>query len=442
MFDVYYGDGHDNWQAALALIAGAADIENDLPLGEVNSSVTNAIMTVMDELKYNPDFKPLQSVPRMPTQSMTMDNTIFLTSTLEAPYSSVYRRNPSFTDALRRSYSDGSKSYTNLKQVRKDFDIWEVRYDIGYVTCIVFIVIMVKCIFTFIIRLFDLLLLYISAPFFVSSMPLDDGQKFQAWRSAFIVKLISGFGSVMAMRLYLMLVPVVMDGKLVFFEDAGTNYLAQILFILAGAFAVMKATSLLSNIVAGTPGAAARGEELGSFLGGAVLGKGMSMAVGGLSAAGHMGKHAVQGVSHRISSHRASGDDGGDDYGDEEFESHNLAQIMASPRAAFASAMENAGAYGGGMYGDSGYGSGSGGGIADGGGGTHGSGGMAGGALTIPARHMIQDAAVPPDEPSVIPQVPSIGAAAALSAGRADVRMNVTEEDEIAIIERMPANHP
>lgn len=63
MFDVYYGDGHDNWQAALALIAGAADIENDLPLGEVNSSVTNAIMTVMDELKYNPDLSRCSLCP-------------------------------------------------------------------------------------------------------------------------------------------------------------------------------------------------------------------------------------------------------------------------------------------------------------------------------------------------------------------------------------------
>lgn len=280
-FDTYYGSNQDasNWQSALALIAGAGDIDHPLPLDEVNSSITAALVKVMNQLKNNPNFKPLESVAQAPIESMSMDNTIFLTATLTAPYSSIYRNNPSFTDALRRSYSNGgSKSYNNLTQVRGDFDIWNVRYDVGYIACIVFVVVMVKCIFTFILRLFDLLLLYISAPFFVSSMPLDDGQKFQVWRQAFIVKLISGFGSVMAMRLYLMLIPLVMGGKLVFFDNPATNYMAQLLFILAGAYAVMKATSLLTNIVAGTPGAAARGEEMGAMLGGMVLGKTVNTA--------------------------------------------------------------------------------------------------------------------------------------------------------------------
>lgn len=280
-FDTYYGDGSDvsNWQSALALIAGAGNIDKPLPLDEVNSSVTSALVTVMNQLQNNPNFKPLESVPQTPIESMSMDNTIFLTASLTAPFSSIYRNNPSFTDALRRAYSNGgTKSYTNLSQVRRDFDIWNVRYDIGYIACIVFVVVMIKCIFTFILRLFDLLLLYLSAPFFVSSMPLDDGQKFQVWRQAFVVKLISGFGSVMAMRLYLMLIPLVMGGKLVFFDNPATNYLAQLLFILAGAFAVMKATGLLTNIVAGTPGAAARGDDLGYMMGGALLGKTMSSA--------------------------------------------------------------------------------------------------------------------------------------------------------------------
>lgn len=266
-------DGHHSWQSAIALIAGAGDIGQDLELETVDSSITEAISTVMDEIKYNPNFRPLETAVRPDQGDISVSNTIFLVSSMEAANSSVYRNNPSFDDALRRSYLNGTKSYKDLNRVRKDFDIWEMRYDVGYITCIVFMVIMTQCIFLFILRLFDLLLLYLAAPAFVSTIPLDDGVRFQTWRQAFTIKIVSGFGSVMAMRLYLVLIQVIMDGKLRFFENNATNYLCQLLFILGGAFAVLKASPLLTQIVAGNGGAAANSEALGAAMGGILGGK-------------------------------------------------------------------------------------------------------------------------------------------------------------------------
>lgn len=266
-------DGHHSWQSAIALIAGAGDIGQDLELETVDSSITEAISTVMDEIKYNPKFRPLETAVRPDQGEVSVSNTIFLVSSMEAANSSVYRNNPSFDDALRRSYLNGTKSYKDLNRVRKDFDIWEMRYDVGYITCVVFMVIMTQCIFLFILRLFDLLLLYLAAPAFVSTIPLDDGVRFQTWRQAFTIKIVSGFGSVMAMRLYLVLIQVIMDGKLRFFENNATNYLCQLLFILGGAFAVLKASPLLTQIVAGNGGAAANSEALGAAMGGILGGK-------------------------------------------------------------------------------------------------------------------------------------------------------------------------
>ena len=278
-------DGHHTWQSAIALIAGAGDIGQDLELETVDSSVTEALTTVMDEIKYNPQFRPMETASRPDQGKVSVATTIFLVSSMDAANSSVYRRNASFDDALRRSYLNGTKSYENLTQVRKDFDIWEMRYDVGYITCIVFVVIMTQCIFLFILRLFDLLLLYLSAPAFVSTIPLDDGMRFQTWRQAFTIKVISGFGSVMAMRLYLVMIQVIMDGKLRFFEDGFTNYLCQLLFILGGSYAVLKASPLLTQIVAGNSGAAANSEALSAALGGIVGGKVAQTAGLGLKAA-------------------------------------------------------------------------------------------------------------------------------------------------------------
>lgn len=262
--------GHHNWQSAITLIANSADISRDLDLETTDSSVTEAIQTVMDEIKYNPDFRPLESASRPEQGESSVASTIFLVSSMDAPNSSVYRDNPTFDDALRRSYLNGTKSWKNMSTVRKDFDIWEMRYDVGYITCLVFIVIMTQCTFLFILRLFDLLLLYIAAPAFASTIPLDDGVRFQTWRQAFTIKVISGFGSIMAMRLYLVLIQIIMDGKLRFFEDNATNYMCQLLFILAGSYAVLKASPLLTQIVAGNSMAAANSEALSAALGGMV----------------------------------------------------------------------------------------------------------------------------------------------------------------------------
>lgn len=151
---------------------------------------------------------------------------IFLISGMEASQNSMYNTGD-FNDAIRKGYVSGKKSYNNLKQVRKDFDIWEMDYLVGYVTCIVFVIIMAICIFTFIVRMFNLLLLYITAPLFVSSMPLDDGGKWQSWTQAFVIQLFSGFGMIIAMRLYLIIIPIVISSDLVFFVGKGLLHHSQ-----------------------------------------------------------------------------------------------------------------------------------------------------------------------------------------------------------------------
>lgn len=302
-------NGHHTWQSAIALIASSGDIGNDLELEVVDSSVAEALSVVMDEIKYNPNFRPVETAVRPEQGDTSVATTIFLVSSMTAPNSSVYRENASFDDALRRSYLNGSKSYDNLKQVRKDFDIWEIRYDVGYITSIVFIVIMTQCVFLFILRLFDLLLLYLAAPAFAATIPLDDGARFQTWRQSFTIKVISGFGSVMAMRLYLVLIQIIMNGKLRFFEDNATNYLCQLLFILGGAYAVLKASPMLTQVVAGNSAAAANSEALSAAMGGILGGKVAQAAGMGLKATATIAKApgaAYRGIQRKVHAHRSA----------------------------------------------------------------------------------------------------------------------------------------
>lgn len=269
-------NGHNTWQSALALLSTSADLTKDLSLDTYYAETANAFKTIVQELKNNPNFAPVQTARVNTSGAITTDNLIFLITGMEAANNKQFN-NGKMDDALRRGYwnnantgsTDTAKSYMNLKQVRSDFDIWKINYFVGYVASLTFILIMLICIFTFIVRLFNLLLLYLTAPLFVSSMPLDDGAKFQSWMQAFVIQLFSGFGSLIAMRLYLIIIPIVISSDLEFFQDSAfLNYMAQLLMILAGAWAVLKASGLITGILAGNPGMAAIQQE--GQIGGAI----------------------------------------------------------------------------------------------------------------------------------------------------------------------------
>ena len=271
VFDYEYkldANGNHCWQSALALLASSADLTTELSLDEYDTEVAEAFETVVYQLNNNPNFIPVESV--VATNSVSSENIktdvlIFLITGMEAANNDQYNSGDIY-DSIRTGYFSGSKSYTDMSQVRKDFDIWKMDYLIGYIISIVFILIMAICIFNLIVRIFNLLLLYISAPLFVSSMPLDEGAKFQNWIQAFIIQMFSGFGMVVAMRLYLLMIPIIMSSDLVFFSGSGAwysflNIMARMLMVLGGAWAVLKSSNLISGILAGNPGMAALNQE-------------------------------------------------------------------------------------------------------------------------------------------------------------------------------------
>lgn len=142
---------------------------------------------------------------------------------------------------------------TNYLDFAFEVNISEIDYLIGYSSLIFCTVIMLACLFMFIKRIYDVVMLYIVSPYFASSMVLDDGRKFSQWRSMFIGRIVLGFGSAIGMRLFLMIVPIIMDDKLQFFDstivNATAGYVLKLLFILGGMYAVFKSAGMLTSIV-------------------------------------------------------------------------------------------------------------------------------------------------------------------------------------------------
>ncbi len=196
----------------------------------------------------------------------TLGGIIFAISSLNAAneaHKSFNLPNASLNDAIRAPFYEGRVSPKDYKAVEKYFEYSKFDYTAGFIVALFMIVIITACLVIFVRRLFDLVILYVMSPYFVSTYPLDDGKRFQKWRDLFLGKAFSGFGMVVAMRLYLMMVPVIMTGSISFQGELrpGDNvspefdYVVKTVFLIGGAWAILKSgpmiTSLLSEAAGG-----------------------------------------------------------------------------------------------------------------------------------------------------------------------------------------------
>lgn len=265
-----------------------------ISLLQISSIVTNQVISAFDSVQGG---------------HTTIGTIIFLSSGLDADKATSKRRdvisglveekqsgrNPSFTDSVRRPYLEGRKDYRDLTVVKKDFYAANFNYVAGFASAVVLLFILAGATMIFIRRLFELLLLYLVSPFFVSTIPLDDGITFAKWREMFVAKFFSGFGVIFSMRYYLMLVPSIAGNDLCLYNmnlpnAVIINSILKMFLIIGGAWAVYKSQHLILQIF--NPEVASADEQAGNLIKGIVVGTvstassmAMAAATGGGSAA-------------------------------------------------------------------------------------------------------------------------------------------------------------
>ena len=255
---------------------------------------------------------------------------IFLTSTMDADKKTTRPqdmltgviqmdpRNPSFDDEIRSPYMKDRTLYQNLDRVKADFHASNVSYVVGFCASILVLLILLISIITFIRRLFELLLLFIVSPFFVSTIPLDDGASFGKWREMFVAKFFSGFGMIFSMKYYLMVIPFFNSSGLVLYPaDAAhgstINSILQLFIIIGGAWAVFKGQSLILELL--NPEAAQAEQQAAAMTTGMAIGA-LSAVSGGAGAvlgmlSGGSGGKGKSGATGNTSSKMAGKSDGG-----------------------------------------------------------------------------------------------------------------------------------
>ena len=264
VFDFYYvteknGETVDTWQSVLQEIAHSANLQRDLKADVYYESVSNSVKKAMVAVNTNRNLRPLSHYDRqykVYRASVPLDRYVFLLGTFSAAKNPQYNVSPELTDGVRGPYYYGEKNIYNFNEVRGDFNLSPSDYD--YLITILVVIAMIWnlaiIIFSCISRIFMMLLLYIIGPLFFAIEPLDDGEKRKQWTTAFVVQTFSVMGTVVAMRVLLLFIPIVISSKLVLFESSVMNYLSKTALIVGGFLVAKKASGVITGILANNAG--------------------------------------------------------------------------------------------------------------------------------------------------------------------------------------------
>lgn len=302
MFNFSYdinAEAVNSWQAALLNIYNSADIYTELPLDKYNERVTDAIISCVEKIQKDASFKPLRYYYRGSQNSgskVSLGRTVLLASSFDAANSSRYNKNPSLTDSLRRPYYTVSKDIYSFGSVDYDFDLsfgtWHhlVALIVPIILCMEFFKILINCT----ARIFNMVLLYITAPAFASAMPLDDGGKMKQWTTAFVIQSLSIFGTVIAVRLMVVFIPIILNSELVLFSGSLKNMLAKVMLIVGICETARKASGMISGILADNAGYQS---IMAGDVGSGTLSKGMALGGKALSLTARAGGAVLKGAS-------------------------------------------------------------------------------------------------------------------------------------------------
>ena len=142
-------------------------------------------------------------------------------------------------------------------------------------------------------RVYEIIFLYIVMPVSMSTLPLDDGAKFKAWRETFITKIILAYGSVFSVNIFILLLPIITKMHIDGISGFG-NGMFLIFMIIGGAMMIPAGQHLFARLFGQADDLHAGGGFLRSaFYGGRIA---SALTIGAAT-------KLIRGVSHMVHHH-------------------------------------------------------------------------------------------------------------------------------------------
>ncbi len=174
-------------------------------------------------------------------------------------------------------FINGTLDYTNTDVVLNYMNLENFDFFASWVASAVILWNIAWALLVFVDRAISIVILYIVSPFPVAVSVIDDGSHFKLWREQMLTKFFVGFGTILAINIYCLIVLLVMDSSMQFFSSSFLNNLCKILFIIGGSLTMKKAMALVGNLVSSGGGS---NELRDNAFAGNFLGSGLKMIAG------------------------------------------------------------------------------------------------------------------------------------------------------------------
>ena len=151
-------------------------------------------------------------------------------------------------------YLDSAFNYHSTSNVKGYLDLSEYDYFFSWISSIVIILCLGMALLVFVDRAISIVILFIFAPISMSTTVLDDGARFKLWRDQFITKFLMGYGCIIAINIYALIIAAITNDNLVFFDNKTLNNVMKIIIIVGGGVSMMRMQALIGNLIAAGAG--------------------------------------------------------------------------------------------------------------------------------------------------------------------------------------------
>ncbi len=147
-------------------------------------------------------------------------------------------------------------NYTSIAAVRYFYNIMEFNFLMVFLAIPFAMKALFHTCFGLVMRIYNVLILFVLSPPLIALMPLDGGNAYKGWRQKFIGNVISAYGTVAGLNLFFQILPLV--NEIEFFETNNAltkftmgfyNSLAQLLFVLVGCYMIQDISKMISGFI-------------------------------------------------------------------------------------------------------------------------------------------------------------------------------------------------
>ena len=142
-----------------------------------------------------------------------------------------------------------SFKYSSTSSVKDYLDLSDYDFFFSYIGSLVIILCLGQMLLMFVDRAISIVVLFIFAPISLSTCVIDDGARFKLWRDQFIVKFLTGYGCIIAINIYALIIGAITSEGLKFFDSSILNFFMKIVIVVGGGVSMSRMMALVGNLI-------------------------------------------------------------------------------------------------------------------------------------------------------------------------------------------------